>query len=80
MTPSLVIRPILLPRHSASQRLPSGLAVMPRGQLLAVGIGNSVMTPAVVKVRGLHTPSGRDPALRWADLLGHVERALHRHL
>ena len=48
MTPAVVIRPILLRGDSVNQRLPSGPAVMPEGSLSAVGIGNSVTTPAGV--------------------------------
>ena len=44
----VVIRPILLAPFSVNQRLPSGPAVMPKMPLLAVGIENSVTTPAVV--------------------------------
>src|SRR5438477_281535 len=50
MTPSVVIRPILLPANASSvnQRAPSGPVVMPTGALPAVGTVNSVMTPPVV--------------------------------
>ena len=37
--------PMLLPRNSVNQRLPSGPAVMPTGWLSAVGIGNSRILP-----------------------------------
>src|SRR6516225_2244627 len=40
--------PMLLPVNSVNQRSPSGPAVMPKGPLPTVGIGNSVTTPAVV--------------------------------
>ena len=36
--------------------MPSGPAAMPKGLLLAVGMGNSVMTPAVV-IRPILLPS-----------------------
>src|SRR5437773_9409661 len=44
----VVIRPILLLRHSVNHMFPSGPAAIPIGPLLAVGMGNSVMTPAGV--------------------------------
>src|SRR2546421_341999 len=40
-----VMRPILLPLSSVNQRLPSGPAAIPYGELLVVGTGNSVMVP-----------------------------------
>jgi hypothetical protein len=40
--------PILLPLLSVNHSAPSGPAVMPYGPLLLVGIGNSVIVPAVV--------------------------------
>src|SRR5271165_1304328 len=39
-----LISPMLLPSNSVNQRLPSGPVVMPSGQLLAGGTGNSVIT------------------------------------
>src|SRR5258706_11976530 len=45
---STLARPILLAFASVNHSAPSGPAVMPLGPLLAVGIGNSVMPPAVV--------------------------------
>ena len=42
------MRPILLAPFSMNHSAPSGPAVMPMGELPAVGIGNSVTTPAVV--------------------------------
>src|SRR4051812_7981867 len=41
-------RPILFPLNSVNHKAPSGPVVMPPGRLLAVGIGYSVMAPAVV--------------------------------
>ena len=45
ITPAVVMRPILFPAglYSVNQRAPSGPAAMPKGRLLAVGIGNSVI-------------------------------------
>src|ERR1700758_4942394 len=48
ITPAVVIRPILLPAFSTNHRLPSGPAVIPSGDALAVGIGYSVIVPDVV--------------------------------
>lgn len=48
MVPAVVIRPILLPLPSVNHNAPSGPAVMPAGELFAVGTGYSVITPAVV--------------------------------
>jgi hypothetical protein len=48
MTPSVVMRPILLEYSSANQSAPSGPAVIPLGLELAVGTVNSLMTPSVV--------------------------------
>ena len=48
MAAPVVMRPIWLPLDSVNQRLPSGPAAIPKGSPLAVGIANSVMTPAVV--------------------------------
>ena len=39
ITPDAVIRPILLPPNSVNHSAPSAPAVMPKGWLLAVGIG-----------------------------------------
>src|SRR5689334_2172791 len=47
--PSVVMRQMLLPLISANQRLPSGPAVMPVGTLLALGMGNAVMVPALAQ-------------------------------
>jgi hypothetical protein len=40
--------PIKFPLYPVNQRLPSGPAVIPYGELLTVGTGNSVTTPAGV--------------------------------
>jgi len=48
MAAPVVMRPIWLPLDSVNQRAPSGPAAIPKGSPLAVGIANSVMTPAVV--------------------------------
>ncbi len=45
MAPAGVIRPIWFPWASVNQRLPSGPAAMPQGELPAVGTGYSVMRP-----------------------------------
>lgn len=42
--PFTVIRPILLALVSVNQRLPSGPATIPHGELAGVGIGNSVIS------------------------------------
>src|SRR5205814_9082947 len=47
-TPTVMMRPILLPVSSANQMAPSGPATIPLGEPAAVGTGNSVITPAVV--------------------------------
>ena len=39
------MRPIWPALDSVNHRLPSDPVVMPKGELLAVGMGNSVMTP-----------------------------------
>ena len=46
--PGTEIRPMLLALCSVNHIAPSGPAAMPEGALLAVGMVNSVMTPAVV--------------------------------
>ncbi len=48
IVPSGVILPIWVADPSENQRLPSGPAVMFQGLLAAVGMGNSVTTPARV--------------------------------
>ena len=48
IVPLVVILPILLPLYSVNQRLPSGPAVMPSGELEPVGIVYSVNDPPVV--------------------------------
>ena len=47
-TPSVVMRPILLPLSSVNHSAPSGPAVMPYGMLSAPGSAYSVISPAVV--------------------------------
>src|SRR4029077_8105360 len=49
-------RPILLPKYSVNQRLPSGPAAISPGKLPDVGIANSVMAPAGV-IRPIRLPS-----------------------
>src|SRR5215831_5941672 len=48
ITPSGVIRPMLLPRISVNQRFPSGPAVISHGAERGVGTGNSVSTASGV--------------------------------
>src|SRR5262249_38418381 len=48
--------PILLPLDSANQRLPSGPAAIPLGELSAVGIPNSLTLPVTV-IRPMLFPS-----------------------
>src|ERR1041385_6916959 len=47
-TPVVVILPIFPAAHSVNQRLPSGPAQIPVGQLSAVGTGKAVTVPEVV--------------------------------
>src|SRR6267378_434645 len=58
MTPAGVILPTLFPftEYSPNHRLPSGPTVI--GKALLVGIGNSVITPAVVILPTLLPPIG----------------------
>src|SRR5215471_21814047 len=55
MTPSGVIRPMLLPRASVNHRLPSEPAVISQGAERGVGTGNSVSTPSGV-IRPIRLP------------------------
>ena len=48
MMPEVVIFPILNSIRSVNHSAPSGPAVIPDGQLLGVGTGNSVTVPEVV--------------------------------
>lgn len=48
ITPDVVMRPILFPRSSVNQTLPSGPATIPFGKHSSVGTRNSVMFPSTV--------------------------------